>query len=645
MRVTVLPGFRAALFLAPLTLTLSACAPPLPSFDPGSYGKQTVDPAKYPDADGVYLLVSARHYQTRAGLHDELREIYKVLKADDPKKSERKFSYFETQRAVIDIARTVLPDGTTLEVPRNAVRESKNADTGQKTMIVPFLGAAPGAVFDLAYSVHEDQPALRNAGDFISFDRWIPASRESPVLTFRAEVNYPWTIGSRLLAVNCQAAPSVREHLSNLGREVTGVIELHDLPGLGSERHAPQREDVACLPQVLATSYTDWDRVAYEVGQWFWEVQKTDAAFDAAASAALGSSTDRETLLRHAFAFVVQRLRWSESAPYSAYLKLPKPMPRVPLEILPSGFACPEEKSRLLYVLLTQAGIHAHPVLVRPGRSRLVRADMPMYLNMTEKLIVAVGDDPKTARYFDPGRPHSAFATLPQDVQGHTALFLTGRQTGVLVTLPEEGPETTEWDERQEIRPSQDGLAVTSHVVLSGEFASLHRKRLADKSEADWPTLFGGGDQKTQSVACENLDENDQPLKLVMQSSVSRRGGDDDRSYFTLPVVETPDFQDLPPNAVRGFPLQPGLRFRKHYAADIALPPGFSVKRLPADLSASDRYGDLSIRYVTGKKSVTYEVTFTQPLHEVSPNEYRAFVMHWKALAAALARPLELGRK
>jgi len=608
--------------------------------DPKQIAAIAVDPATYPNSDGVYLTIETIHGQTPAGTHDIQHEAYRILRESGVKRARRTIDYDTSERVEIEAARTILPGGVVVEVPPGAVLTEKDKLGFNQRKVVVFPQAAVGCTLDLQYSVRWDAPAMYSGSWLTS--RWIPLLEDDPVVSRTVIARYPAATLRTFLAPNVQQKIDERQYLRTDGTsEVQYTLKLSNLTGLNEEVRTPAAEDALLFPQALVSNFSDWDKVAWFEGVEYWELQKTDDAFNAAVDQIVaGASTDEEKV-RRLFTHLSRKIRWQETAPASTYLKdFYKPVPRAPLEILPSGFASPEERTRLLLAMLDRAGIKAFAAYVRRGTARALPQQVPLHDKVFKTRIVAI-EEGGGYRFVDPSTRYASQGYLPADVQGHTVFVITGRQSGKFAKVPVSPLTDTVWDEKQQIALDASGAAsVQTDLLLSGEYALAERDALATAPMSDWKGHFQRTGETVASADAPNLDEPEEPLRVSLRSTRPAFTASKGHALSVAPVITLPDYASLPLGRPRHLPLQLDFAYIRQFHGSLTAPKGWKVKSVPKNQRIEKAYGIASAQYAYTGTTATYEIGYSQAVFQLKAEGYADFVEHWKTIQAALAEPI-----
>lgn len=216
--------------------------------------------AAYPDVRGV-ILVDEGRYELRAdGTRvSRTRFVGKVLKTSAQGWG-RLTVWFEEERERVKIirARTILPDGSVLELPEEAFRVAEPYRgllffSRYKVIAGELPQVTPGCVVDFEY-----EEEVYNPFDRKMFSPAFLFQGEEPVALSRFEIVAP---EGQELVWNARRMPEgAREPVeSREGTRVSRVWEVRDMPPVLSEPAMPALEDI--VPSVRTSVFENWDYI------------------------------------------------------------------------------------------------------------------------------------------------------------------------------------------------------------------------------------------------------------------------------------------------------------------------------------------------------------------------------------------------
>ena len=369
-----------------------------PSVNSDTIYRLAVNPADYPDESYVYLLDDGvvRFEADGTGTRT-YREVVQVLKQEAAEDfAEFSFSYSAVrEKLTINWMRVLKPDGTVVSASPSHEEESDAPVTLESPMYsdlrrhrVTLGGVGPGTLVDWSYTVETIKPAM--PGDFSTSWR-VNNGR----LTRRSRflVDVPASLEARVKEENVRFA---RQTKVSHGRRVY-VWATADVPkNPEPEPYARDTNDV--YTGVAVSSPETWGDVA----RWYAGLlngrDSLTPELDARLADVVKGARNVDDSLRALYRWVTQDFRYvSVSMGLGAY------QPRVPAEVVRTGFVDCKDKSTLFVALARRMGLEAYPVLTGlevsidstlPSATafdhmiaEVIRPQGPVYLDLTTRAV------------------------------------------------------------------------------------------------------------------------------------------------------------------------------------------------------------------------------------------------------------------
>ena len=563
-----------------------------------------VNPADHPNESVVLLLDDGvvRYEANGTGLKT-YRQVTQILTPDAVDDyAEHEFSYAPGhQRLTVNWIRVVRPDGT---VVSDAPTQVQDADvpatlgdpvyTDAKVRRYSLSGVAPGTIVDWSYTVEERKPFL--PGDFSL--SWSVHTGQVTRLS-RYIVDLPASLQPRVIERNLTFS---RQETVNRGRR-TYVWATRDVPRLQGEDFMADSNGVFMSIQLAAP--LDW----HNIGRWYAGLARNRYSLDAAVKAKLpvllAGARSADDTLRAVQRWVAQDIRYVSIA-----LGLGGYQPRMPAEVVATGYGDCKDKATLFIAAVNSLGFRAYPVLLNSG-SRVERA-LPS-IGQFDHAIAAV-ERPNNRLYVDLTADLAPLGELPAGVQGQFALVVHPDGTSEQVTLPQAEPGANLQETRIIGTLSTEGYVTASYeerglgtrqyelrrLFLApvdsthrADFARSIAMKLYPGAEADSLQIFDGRD----------LTADTRVALRIVRGLAARPTGAGRTVILTLPFSSMRGMADaakaLEAKGPRKFPLDAAKvvgPIAGHSELQLSLPEGWRVQ-LPPSVNVTGKWGTYIARY------------------------------------------------
>jgi len=416
-----------------LPWSLAAQAPSItpagdPSVQPDSIYRLAVDPADYPDESAVFLLddgvivVQADGRERRT-----FRQIVQVLKPSAVEGlAEHSFSWSpDNEEFTLNWIRVVQPDGTVISAGPAQQQESDVPATmgapvyaNRKVLRASMSGVAVGTIVDYSYTTVKTRPWV--PGDFY---QWWGVSTGLSVQRSRLIVDAPE--GERL-RIEERNLNFPRQTARAGGRQVL-TWATGDLKRIKPEAYAADSNDI--YMSVAVSSPLTWG----DIGQWYATLAGDRYALTPEVAGQVrelvaGAATARDT------AAAVQRWVAQDIRYLSISLGIGGYQPRLPAEVVASGFGDCKDKATLFVAAMRSLGFDAATVLT--STSGGVRRRLPSMDQFNHA--IAYVTLPEGRIYTDLTVALLPLGLLPPQLQGEFGLAVPPGGGVQEVTFPEE---------------------------------------------------------------------------------------------------------------------------------------------------------------------------------------------------------------
>jgi hypothetical protein len=592
-----------------------ACAPAwaqapkiTPSGDPSirndTLYSLAVDPRNHPGESAVLLLDDGViRYEADGTGTETYRQVTQILTPDAVEEyAEREFTYAPAhQRLTVNWIRVVRLDGTVLS---EAPSQAQDADipasltdpvyTDTKVRRYSLSGVAPGTLVDWSYTVEEVKPFL--PGDF--FTTW---SIHTGAFTRRSRfiVDLPASVVPHLVERNIPFRP--RETVAR-GRH-SYLWTAHDIQPVTPEEFMADSNGV--FMTIGLSAPITWETI----GSWYSGLSRDRYAVDHGIREKLRSllkaAPTPDDTLRALQRWVAQDIRYVSIA-----LGLGGYQPRMPAEVLATGYGDCKDKTTLFVAAARALGFRAYPVLLNSGGS--VARALPSLSQFNHAIAMVERSEGRV--YVDLTAELVPYGELPESDQGQFGLIVYPDGTSEQVTLPEsaasanlnetriagslsaEGYITAMYEER--------GLGSRQYSLRSlflvpadsshrAEFARAIATKLYPGAEADSLVVFEGRD----------LAADPRVALRIVRGLAARTTGNNQTLILSLPLTSMRGMADaaaaLESRRPRRFPIDaaqiigPAATFTD---ITLTLPPGWRAE-LPRDVEAKGKWGSYTARY------------------------------------------------
>ena len=575
-----------------------------PSIRNDTLYRLAVNPADHPNESVVLLLDDGvvRYEANGTGLKT-YRQVTQILSPDAVEDyAEHEFSYAPGhQRMTVNWIRVVRPDGT---VVSDAPTQVQDADvpatmgdpvyTDAKVRRYSLSGVAPGTIVDWSYTVEERKPFL--PGDF-SLSWSVHTGRVTRLS--RYIVDLPASLEPRLIERNLNF--SRQETVSRDRR--TYVWATRNVPRIPAEDFMADSNGVFMSIEVAPP--LEWEAI----GQWYAGLARDrydlNAGIRAKLPALLAGARSSSDTLRAVQRWVAQDIRYVSIA-----LGLGGYQPRMPAEVVSTGYGDCKDKATLFIAVVNSLGYRAYPVLLNSG-SEVERA-LPS-IGQFDHAIAAV-ERPAGRLYVDLTADLVPLGELPAGVQGQFALVVHPDGSSEQVTLPEDAPGANLQETRivGELSPDgyltasyeERGLGTRQYSLRQLFLAPIDSTHRADFARSIATKLYPGAEADSlQIFDGRDLTADTRIALRILHGLAARPAGSGRTVILTLPFSSMRSMADaaaaLEAKGPRKFPID-AARIVGPIAGQsdvkLVLPPGWRVQ-LPPSVNVTGKWGSYVARY------------------------------------------------
>lgn len=540
---------------------------------------------------------------------------------------------YDPSESYVDVreARILRANGTVEEVGDVSVFSMAEAGFrmyyDQRQVQVAFAGLRPGDTVEVAF-VKRDVAARNIFDDY--FGDMVVLEGMNP----RAHVEY------------VLEAPADRKLYFNqtMDKKVDGDTATYrlirkDVSSLKPEGAMPGYSDVAEYLHV--STYETWDDVA----TWYWKLVEEQLVADdkikagvAEALAELPAGAGDRAKVAAIYRHVISKTRY-----VGLEFGIHGYKPYKTTDIYDRRFGDCKDKASLLKVMLAEAGIESHLVLVRTrdqGRLGEKTASLSGFNH-------AIAYVPKFDLYLDGTAEWSGDKELPTGDQGASVLVVKDGKGGTFTRIPFSKPGDNLNRLTRTIRIEDDGTATfQQRQVVQGSQASSWRAgfesadsrvdRLTKVLGNDWPGAQLQ-DSKFVSVSDVRAPVEIEATFKVPTFATAQGGG----LRFAVTGRQTQLLRTFAPQKRRVHALVIGAPRQERSEITYELPRGMRFSTVPESKSIDSRHGSFSLTVDAKDGRATVKSELTLKSAEVPPEDYSAFRDFLRDVDAALGQAFE----
>jgi tetratricopeptide (TPR) repeat protein len=593
---------------------------------PGAY--------EYPDAGAVILLDKLSYEFTESGAaRYTVHQIVKVLNERGISEFGEVYMYFnaKTQNIGVNVARTILPNGTIVEAPRDAYHDitppglaeyNLYSDLMIKVISMPAL--EPGAILEYKITVED---AMESELSWIlgsmSF-QWI-----EPVLNSKCVLHLPKDVEIRWKSYNLDIEPVI-----TVGEDesLTYIWITKDNTPVFPEIAMPPLSEIAKFMMFSTTE--SWD----DVYEWYKELADTQYLINkeikGKISELITGKDSKANKAKAIFEFVASEIRY-----VAIELGMGAYQPYPAADVFKYRYGDCKDKVTLLIAMLREAGIDAYPVLISPAPHRKVDTDIPS-IGQFSHVIAAVQMEDNYI-FLDPTVATCSYGDLPAGDQGRQA-FVIGKDRGDFIETPVYPSEANKTISTSEITMMEDGtINGWEQTTATGQaemyLRSVYRLVTPDRRKEFMQIVLNQRypGVQIQEISISDLYDLDKPLEVRVDFSCPEYGSEyEEMLIFPVPSEDFSAYAPLVGLLKRQYDLYLGYNMVIEKQLTLSIPEGYITTSLPRDKSVDHELGNFMSKYEKlDSSTVRYSVSLKLDAPVVSPEDYSGFKNFMEAAA------------
>ena len=552
--------------------------------------------------------------------------------------------YYQTGDEEVDVlsVRVLKPDGTISEDYDQWVRDgSRKAGTTYNdggSVTLRANNARPGDIVEFRYRVRNT--STRNfRGDYFGSVEFVQET--TPVGFYRYAVLYPEQIGPLY-----HRAPALKHELQEdfTPQEAalpegykSLVFTLRQVPKADTESGQPGPTEV--YDHIILSNKETID----DLGKWWWNLIEEQLIVDEAIRAKVkeltqGLKTDEQKLAA-VHNYVVQNTRYLHVG-----LGIHGWKPYRTTTCFRNRYGDCKDKAALLKVMLEEAGIPAHMVLVRT-RQRGEVGPYPASMNVFNHAIAYV---PSMDLFLDGTAEFNGTRELTTMDQGAQALIIEDGGASRWVTMPVDEASRNLFEHELTIDLSGEEPSLRLEATQTGTFAVSMRSSLEDADRRDenlqehlngyYPGVV------VERATYSDLLELEQPVRINAELKGGKiLNGSSDTSRYLYTLLTPYDLLGAyAEKSSRDQDLIVRVPYTRDFTLRYTLPEGAQLTKIPQGKSLKGKFGSLRTEYQVNQGELSVQVRYSIDVNRVSKEDYKAFRSFVRELDDALNETIEL---
>lgn len=586
----------ALLFTGVLASLSCLNAQPIPSLDgdwfPVTDAERQQKTAKIEkDAGAEALFWRVRVYDDVAD--GKVRRVlynYIRLKIFDEKGKEKasavELPYSRTSSIINIAGRTIRPDGSTVDLKRDAVHErdvvrGRGIKLRAKTFAMP--GVEPGAIVEYRWV---EVQAVRSGYIRLQFQRDIPIQKVTYLLRPVSKVWVDANMG--LLFFNCNPSP-----LKEDAREYHST-SLENVPAFREEPMMPGEPNVRPWALVFYSN-TDrkdpdkyWNKMGKENYSWMRALMKASGEIKQATQTAIaGAATDQDKVLA-LIRYIRKNLRGlyesnvSDAERGPILQELSKNGLRPVAKVLKSGIGNDSELNALFATMATTAGLDARPAWAADSTDLVFSPKIAEdYFLNTLVMAVKIGDAWKV---YDVSTRELPAGMVSWHNEGVSAL-ISDPKNPQFIKIPTSAPEVSTVERNAVVTLSEDStLSGQIRHIYTGHEALDMRQDYMHESEARRLELLKDDlvkrypNSEITGVKLADLDDTDKPVVVSFDVRIANYAERTGKRLFLKPLVARKASSPMFASAERKFEIEFPYPWREVDNVVVKLPEGYALE-------------------------------------------------------------------
>ena len=558
------------------------------------------DASEYPNSGAVVLLDKFSYNFTDEG--STRYTIHRIVKIYDERGiadyGEIAVSFnHKSQRVGVNIARTLLPDGTVVEASSpDAVHvitppglAEYNLYSDMRLHVVSMPALEPGAIIEYKVTVEDTvaSPDMTWILGGMAFQWFDPVLTAKCVLRVPADTKLKWTIYEE------QVEPVITK--DDDGR-LTYVWIAKNSPEFVPEAAMPPADEL--VPFLMFSTVESWN----DIYEWYRDLARpqelSNEAIKRKVSELIMGKTTNEEKAKVIFEFTAQKVRYvAIELGMGAYVPYPA------TDVFKNRYGDCKDKATLLITMLREAGIESYPVLISPAPRKSVDTELPS-IGQFSHVIVAVKVEESGYVWLDPTVAMSKYGDLPAVDQGRKG-FVIGPDSGEFVETPIYPSSANKIVSSSEMTLLENGsIRGWERTVATGQtdiyLRSVYRMIRPDRLKGFMENLLNQRYPGIQieDVTLSDMYDMDTPVEVKVEFSCPDYVTDAGQmAVFSLPSENFSAYAPLVGATERNYDLHIGSSSATERTLTLTLPEGYATADLPEDRYVEFEFGVFKREY------------------------------------------------
>jgi len=523
--------------------------------------------------------------------------------------------YFD--KVKLNIARTIQPDGTMLNVSSDAIKdESPFAQlpiyNDIKIKKITFPNVQVGSIIEYEIEFIIDNKSMPG----FSFFFGLPSDWKFALARFSVETpkGIPVKFKAERLINNEPIVTSAGNKEEYMWQMERFWVKGGDEPAITNYMKVG--------PYVIFSTIDSWQKI----NDWGIVLMENQCNSDTEIEKKVNElikvkAESKRDMIRPVYNFVSQQIRY-----VAVELGISAFKPYTAAEVFRNAYGDCKGKSVLLIAMLKSLGIPAYPALIMTANAGVITKDIPTL--SFNHMIVAVPDG-KGYIFLDPTADMLPFDKTPFLDQGCDVLILAKDKTGDFEYIPVDPPQENRTVEESRIILNRDLSAeAKENITYTGQFDWRNRAMAKNAGPGQYKkafeeiakSVFPGFNLK--ELTYPDYNDLTAPFNIKTTFTINnyaRKSGN--LIIFSLPVQNSlPAFLFI--KVPRRAPLYLKFPFTKEEKVFVSLPEGYKIKAMPKDLNLDNTCASYIRQITVERQGITINTKFVLRNNEISPGKY-----------------------
>ena len=573
---------------------------------------------KNPRSDMVTLLSDEYYYINSENTIFHKQHILNKIVSDAGRKNSTTSipynSYF--QKLKINVARTIQPDGTIVNVSPQAIKdESPYVDfpmySDMKYRKVTFPAVSVGSVMELDVEYEIDRKGYPGYSSIATVNNYVLLGRLSVETPKNKHFNYN-------VAGMLQTEPTIKS--TNTHNIYSWNFNNRYAPG-AIEPFLPTYMKFG--PYISFSTIKDWDEVQEKCKNLLLGQDQPDEHIITNVKRLTKELSSKEEIIEVLYNYVSQEIQY-----VAIHLGLSAWRPYPAIEVLKNGYGDCKGKSALLISMLNAAGIKAYYALVMTASQGVIEKNIPT-MNFNH-VIVAVPQK-NSYLFLDPTANMLPYNKLPFEVQGSKAFVLDKSEEFLNIPIDSSKENSTNIENIFNVK-SDGSVEFSLKQMLTGQQAWYSRywfkNTPQDMQKQYFQNLYSQVISNTNIREIESLDIYNLKKTLIVEikgdaHEYSKKAGD--MLMFKLPCYISPNLIEATSLQYRLAPLFMAYPHEYRKKIIINTPKDYKVKYIPEPLHIETPVAFFNSNLYTEGNTINIETNMVIKEREISVGKYPMF--------------------